>query len=418
MSTSKEAVAQARRDTPSGPIGVDRTLSALERISGALTATTDGVEALLQTLVRTVAEVFDCPFVFIVVRDGERERYAMYPSDDASGGRPFPGAWCITEQTLLAGGPMQVSCLIREGCPCEFPRDLVTVPMSREGLLAGSISLQTSGDRVLDEHNSTLLQVLANQAAVAVQNAKLLAETRELYRQADDLYRLAERKRHELEIARDEIAVMAREQIISDERERIARDLHDDVAQILAGIGLNVEWCRQQLPADETDPVQERLTCLKQLARDGLYEIRHTLLRLAPASVATLGLTRALEKLVSDFEHISRIRARLELTGPEREPATTVSTAIYHICQEALYNAFKHADADQVCVTFGYQDDDVVLSVTDDGIGIPADGGPTDARVTFGLQNMRARAEELGGLLRIERTGDHGTRVTARVPAS
>ena len=398
----------------------ERTLSALERISRALTVTTEGVDVLLQTIVRTVAEVFDCPFVFLVVTSGGTERYALYPPSD--GDRPFPGAWCITEKTLLATGPMQVACRAAEGCPCDYPRNLITVPMSHDGSLQGSISLHTSGDSDLDEYTSSVLQVLANQATVAIQNARLYEESQQLRRRAEDLYRVAfeqkqtaERKRRELEQAQDEIAAMQREQIVSAERERIARELHDDVAQVLVSIGLNVEWCRQQLPGDAV--VQERLSCLKKLARDGLYEIRHALLGLSPTRVSELGLVEAVSKLVDDFEQISRIPTSLQIAGHPRRKRDGTANALYHICQEALYNVFKHARASQVRVLVEFLPDAIGVVVVDDGVGFgSADGEDPASGVTFGLRNMRSRAEELGGHVVIERDGGHGTRVAASIP--
>ncbi|HET9655305.1 MAG TPA: GAF domain-containing sensor histidine kinase [Kineosporiaceae bacterium] len=398
---------------------LDETLSALERISRALTVTTEGVDVLLQTITRTVAEVFDCPFVFLVVRIGETERCAMFPRTDRD--HPLPGAWCVTESTFRSGGPMEVTCRAAEGCPCDYPRRLVTVPMSYDGSLQGSICLQTSGDADLDDYNSSVLQVLANQATVAIQNARLFEESQELRHRAEDLYRVAveqtqaaERKRRELEMARDEIAAMEREQIVSSERERIARELHDDVAQILVSIGLNVEWCRRQLPADAV--LQERLSCLKKLAREGLYEIRHTLLGLSPTRVGELGLVEALRKLVDDFEQISRIPAELEVVGEPRRKDDGTAGALYHICQEALYNVFKHARAEHVTVVVEFRPDRVGVVVVDDGVGFGAQSGDGEESVTFGLRNMRSRAEELGGSVVIERDGDRGTRVTAGIP--
>lgn len=381
---------------------VDHTLSALEQISRALTVTTQGVPVLLQTIVETVATVFDCPFVFLVVRNGDSELFAMHPRrPPGAAGQLFPGAWCITEQTLAASGPMEVVCRADEGCPCVLPRDLVTVPMSRDGLLQGSISFHVTGDSGLDEYNSSILQVLANQATVAIQNARLFEET--------------ERKRRELEAAQDEIDAMAREQIISAERERIARELHDDVAQILAGIGLNVEWCRQQLPPDAV--VQERLACLKQLARDGLYEIRHALQGLSPGIVAQVGLVGALEKLVHDFRHMSRISVALDVSGDVRSVPPGVEIALFGICREALYNVFKHAQADQVDVRLTFEPDEIRLTVVDDGVGLGSAGKLDDGpALTFGLANMRSRAEELGGQLTIEPGEARGTRVSARIP--
>ncbi|MEW6406399.1 MAG: GAF domain-containing sensor histidine kinase, partial [Chloroflexota bacterium] len=330
--------------------------------------------------------------------------------------------WCLTEQTLLESGSMRVTCMARQGCPCAHIRNVVTVPMTRDGLLEGSISLQRRGDRDLDEYDASVLQILANQATVAIQNARLFEESQYLRAQTEELYRVAveqkleaERKRRELEMAQDEIDSMEREQIISMERERIARELHDDVAQILTSIGLNLEWCRQHLPPQS--PVQERIACLKQLARNGLYEIRNAILGLSPTNIAELGLAGALEKLVSDFENISRIAAKLQVTGTPQHSTNGVENALYHICQEALYNVFKHAHAQHVQVQLVFESDATILTVADDGIGLSAGlSGPEPPAVTFGLKNMNARAEEWGGMLTISPGKDKGTRVVARIP--
>ena len=122
---------------------LDRTLSSLERISHALTTTTQGVTVLLQTIVKTVAEVFDCPFVFLVVKNGYKELCAIYPPLEAKSDNDqaeiLEQRWCLTEQTLIESGSMRVNCMASENCPCVHIRNIVTVPMSRDGILEGSI---------------------------------------------------------------------------------------------------------------------------------------------------------------------------------------------------------------------------------------------------------------------------------------
>lgn len=405
---------------------LDRALSSLERISHALTTTTQGVDVLLQTIVKTVAEVFGSQFVFLVIKNGYKEISAIYPpikaKADGTEADFLEHGWCLTEQALLGSGSMRVKCMARKGCPCEQIRNVVTVPMSRDGVLEGSISLQIAGDHDMDENDASTLQILANQATVAIQNARLFEESQYLRAQAEGLYRIAieqkneaERKRRELEMAQDEIDAMEREQIISTERERIARELHDDVAQILSSIGLNLEWCRQHLPPDSS--VEERIVLLKQLARNGLYEIRNAILGMSPVSIAELGLARALEKLVGDFENISRIAAKIAVKGAPRHPATGVENALYHICQEALYNVFKHAQAQRVNVELTFEPDAMVLTVVDDGIGIRAGAsGAESSAARFGLRNMIARAEEFKGTCTICRGEDKGTRIITRIP--
>ncbi len=404
----------------------DRALASLERISHALTTTTLGVDVLLHTVVKTVAEVFGSPFVFLVIKTGLKEVSAIYPplsaQIDGSDTQILQRGWCITEQTLIESGSMRVQCLAREGCPCAQIRNVVTVPMSRDGIFEGSISLQTDDDHDLNEYDASTLQILANQAAVAVQNARLFEESQYLRARAEELYRIAveqkneaERKQRELEMAQDEIDAMEREQIISRERERIARELHDDVAQILSSIGMNLEWCRQQLDPDS--PVQERMGLLKQLARSGLYEIRNAILGMSPVIVSSLGLVAAIEKLVGDFENISRIDATTVVKGVPRHPPADIGDSLYHICQEALHNVYKHAQAAHVTVELEFGENAIILTVVDDGIGIPLSlAGENPTPGTFGLKNMIVRAEKFGGTLTIRREEIRGTRITARIP--
>jgi signal transduction histidine kinase len=404
----------------------DRALASLERISHALTTTTQGVDVLLQTIVKTVAEVFGSSFVYLVISNGSKELSAIYPPIDvqAEAGEMqiLQRGWCIAEQSLIGSGSMRVKCMARDSCPCETIGNVITVPMSREGILEGSISLQTNDDNDLNEYDASTLQILANQATVAIQNARLFEESQYLRAQAEELYRLAveqkneaERKRRELEMAQDEIDAMERQQIISTERERIARELHDDVAQILSSIGMNLEWCRQQIEPDS--PVFGRMGLLKQLARNGLYEIRNAILGMSPLVVSTLGLQAAIEKLVGDFENISRIETTVVIQGVPRQLPDDAGNALYHICQEALHNVYKHAQATHVTVQLQFEENHVVLTVADNGIGIPANLSiEQNSLATFGLKNMIKRAEEFGGTLSIRRANPKGTCITAYIP--
>ncbi len=405
---------------------LDRAISSLERISRALTTTTEGVEVLLQTIAETIAQVFESSFVFISVQSGYKQRCAVYQGSDEPAS-PLQAALrehtpCLDERTLSEPGLIHVNRLPPDHRPCKQLGNIASVPMLRDGKPEGCICLQVNGSRDLDEYDAASLQTLANQAAVAIQNARLFEESLFLRAQTDELYRIAvqqknaaERKQIELQAALDEIDSMEREQIISAERERIARELHDDVAQILYSIGLNLEWCRQRLPVES--PVQERITLLKQLTRNGLYEIRNAILGLSSVNISEIGLTNVLDKLVADFGQISRISARFETEGASRELPSGVGNAHYFIAQEALYNVFKHAQAQQVEVKLIFEPEATTLTVTDDGKGIERkDSREEHAQVALGLKNMHRRAEELGGSLLVRKGDVCGTQVVARIP--
>jgi signal transduction histidine kinase len=404
----------------------DRALSSLDQISRALTTMTEGVDVLLQTLAQTIAEVFDSSFVLIVVKSGYKQRRAVFLAggDEESTSRTelLEHIPCLNEQVLSEQGLVEVNRLPPVHRPCQALGAIVSAPMLREGKPEGRICLQTDGVGRLTENDAAMLRTLANRAAVAVQNARMFEESLYLRAQTEELYRIAvqqkneaERRQVELQAAQDEIDSMEREQIISSERERIARELHDDVAQILISIGLNLEWCRQQLPTESL--VQERLALLKQLARNGLFEIRNTILGLSSINISEVGLTSALAKLAADFEKISRISAEFHVEGESRPLPHGVGNALYYIAQEALYNVFKHAHAQHVEVRLLFEPEAAALTVTDDGVGIAKRDEEEGRRsVTFGIKNMLRRAEELGGSVLIGMGETAGTRITARIP--
>lgn len=405
---------------------LDQALSSLAGISHALTTTTQGVDVLLQTIMRTITNIFDTPFVVLISDEGNNQRRIVHQPAAAPSGSLLDHLLQhladAAEQMASTLQPARIEAVAATGDLDQTGTQFLCVPMMRAGTLVGAICLQINEDRGIDDYDLATCQILANQAAVAIQNAHLFEESRRLQAKSETLYRLAveqkdkaEQKSAALQAALAEIDTMEREQIISAERERIARDLHDSVAQILTSIGINLEWCRQHLPSKS--PLRERIVLLKRLARNGLYEIRSAILGLTSADVAEVGLAAALEKLVGDFEKIAGITACFECHGDERRFDIGVEDALYYICQEALYNVFKHAQAHQVKVTLIFTDQALSLTVIDDGIGIdpvviepPVQGG-----VTFGLNNMAQRITALKGNLSVKNVNGTGTRVVASV---
>lgn len=401
-------------------------ISSLVQITRALTSMTEGVDSLLETIARTIAEVFDSSFVFVDAKAGYKHRRAMYlasgQEESADRVELLEHQPCLNENVLAEQGVVEVDRLSPGRLPCSRLGNVVCLPMPFDGTPEGCICIQSEIPGGPNKDRLALLRVFANQAAVAIGNARMFEESAYLRAQAEDLYRIAvrqkneaERKQLELQEAMDEIDSMEREQIISSERERIARELHDDVAQILISIGLNLEWCRQHLPAGSD--LEERLALLKQMARNGLYEIRNAILGLSSANISEVGLTCALGKLTADFEKISRVHAEFQAEGVSRLLPQGVGNALYYIAQEALYNVFKHARAQSVEIRLLYESEALCLSVTDDGVGIDqGETGLTNGSMTFGIKNMLRRAEELGGSLMIGKGETSGTRIVARIP--
>ncbi|MFB4316476.1 sensor histidine kinase [Actinomadura sp. 21ATH] len=190
-----------------------------------------------------------------------------------------------------------------------------------------------------------------------------------------------------------QLLVQAREAGVNDERRRLAAEIHDTIAQGLAGI-------ITQLQAAEDSEHVRRATAL---ARESLREARRSVHDLAPTHLEHDSLPEALKKIVRDG-------TQLTVTGTVEPLHEEIEAALLRIAQEALANAARHAAAGRVGVTLSYMDDEVTLDVRDDGRGFtrPSRG--------FGLTAMRERAARVAGTLEIESEPGRGTAVSARVP--
>jgi len=202
-----------------------------------------------------------------------------------------------------------------------------------------------------------------------------------------------------------------------EERERIARELHDGLGQALTAIRLDLSAAGRRLGGDEGG-VTEYLGKAQRLTEESLDELRRIVFDLRPPALDHLGLVAALESYAREFEQ--RFKLQVTLTADEftsRLPFE-VETALYRICQEALTNVSKHANASQVLLRLERDSETVALAVRDDGAGFDAasvlDG--SGALRSIGILSMERRAEELGGEFRIESSPGRGTRIRAAMP--
>jgi GAF domain-containing protein len=255
----------------------------------------------------------------------------------------------------------------------------LTVPIMFEGRASGAFGLAWEKTHRSSEEEKRLSVALAQRAAVAINNAALYARAQ----QAASL----------------------------EERQRLARELHDSVSQALYGIALGARTARTQL---DRDPAKagEPLDYVLSLAEAGLAEMRALIFELRPESLETEGLVAALEKQLA----ATRARHGLDVTadlGTEPQAGLEVKEAAYRIAQEALHNIVKHAQAKSVKVALT-ADGALRLTVADDGRGFDASGSFPGH---MGLRSMRERAERAGGALEVESAPGKGTTVTATFPA-
>jgi signal transduction histidine kinase len=196
-----------------------------------------------------------------------------------------------------------------------------------------------------------------------------------------------------------------------EERQRLARELHDSVSQALYGIALGSKTARTLLDRDPTK-LAAPLDYILQLAEAGLTEMRALIFELRPESLANEGLVVALNKQAAALSARHGLTVEADL-GAEPDVPLETKEALYRVAQEALHNIVKHARARHAEVRLRCDDAACVLEICDDGVGFDS-GGSFPGHL--GLRSMHERAARLGGTLAIDSAPGAGTRLTARLP--
>ncbi|MEJ3746339.1 sensor histidine kinase [Actinomycetes bacterium KLBMP 9797] len=214
-----------------------------------------------------------------------------------------------------------------------------------------------------------------------------------------------------------QLLVQAREAGVLDERQRMAREIHDTLAQGLAGILTQLQAAEQTLDAP---PISRRhVTNAINLARESLTEARRTVHAVQPAMLADARLPDAISDVARRWAEVNHIDAVLTTTGDARPMHPDIEVALLRTAQEALANVAKHARANRVGLTLSYMEDLVTLDVRDDGVGFEPNAKRANGSTNggFGLAGMRQRVQRLAGRLDIESELGGGTAISAAVPA-
>jgi signal transduction histidine kinase len=307
---------------------------------------------ILPTLVQTVSESLNLPYVAITLG---------------------PDATAPVAAATGSGTP-----------PC------IRFPLTYQGTIVGHLlASPRRGEMQLSPTDARLLTELAQHAGAAVHGVCLMAHLRGL---TTDL----QRSREQLVLAREE------------ERRRLRRDLHDDLAPTLAGLAITAGTITTLIPRD---PAKASTLAhdLQTEIRDAVRNIRRLVYDLRPPTLDEWGLLAAIRERAAQYSG-----ADLDITvdAPTTLPAlpAAVEVAAYRIVQEALMNVVKHAHAQHCTIRLALANT-LLLEVRDDGVGVS-----TTHAVGVGLQSMRERATELGGTCLVESLPDHGTRVMVHLP--
>jgi signal transduction histidine kinase len=216
-----------------------------------------------------------------------------------------------------------------------------------------------------------------------------------------------------------QLVAQAREAGVHDERQRMAREIHDTLAQGLTGIITQLQAANQV--REQPEAWQRHMDQVEVLARDSLAAARRSVAALGPPELEDSRLPDALADLAARWSTTSRTPAQVRTVGDPLPILPELEITLFRVAQEALANVAKHAKADLVVVTLSYLEDLVMLDVRDNGLGFELDavaarGAPADGS-GFGLRGIRQRLDRVQGTLEIESVPGDGTVVNASVPA-
>jgi len=259
-------------------------------------------------------------------------------------------------------------------------RSILFMPMLIAGRVTGLIAIRFSQKRTFLRKEIELTRALAHQAMLALQLTRLSAQNR----QAD---------------------LMA-------ERNRVARDIHDTLAQGFTGIIAQLEAAKGAISQRKKVRASDHLDRAGELAREGLREARRSVQALRPQALEEKPLAAALKDLIERMTTGTTMHAKLNVQGEPQKLPPELETNLLRIGQEVLTNALRHARASQFDVVLVFEGDVIRLTLRDNGCGFD----PAKNHEGFGLQGMRERAEDMGGQFSLESSDGNGTVVSILLP--
>jgi signal transduction histidine kinase len=352
------------------------------------------VESILQRLVEAARELVDARYAALGIPDGAGG-FAQFLTAGMSDELieslgPLPRTHGLLGAMLETPEPYRIDDIQRDPrfrgwWPSRHPqmRSFLGVPIvARDGIAGAFYLTDKIGAPEFSDEDEELIVTFAAHAAVAIANARLYERSRELN--------------------------------ILEERNRLARELHDAVAQRLFALRLTAQAAGELIDTDRA-AAREQVARLEELAEEAIGELRAVILALRPATIETEGLAATLAKQVDVLRRAHGLSIDLTVTGsPTLPPAA--GSEVLRIAQEALQNALRHADADRVAVTLAGNGSTVTLTVADDGAGFDVEAPAVRSR-RLGLTSMEERAAALGGTLEIDSRPGEGTAVRLAVPA-
>jgi signal transduction histidine kinase len=378
---------------------------ALQRISQDLVSDVD-IDRLLQHILRTAVQVIAGTAGSLILLD-EITDEQVFRVVEGGGGARLQGTrmgrhqgiagWVLQhKQALIVDDPHQDRRFY-----AEVPRSvgfavtsLVCAPMVVRGKAIGVIQVlnKQEGER-FSEADKSLLATFAAQSAIALRNAQLYQDLRQ---------------------ERDRLVAVE-----EDIRRELARDLHDGPTQLVAAIAMDLQFIRRLLDS-EPDQVAEEIQEIESLAKRAMHQLRSMLFDLRPVILETKGLIPALRAYCTRLAQVERFAVHFDASPQIPALTPQAGSAVFAVVQEAITNARKHADSSNVWLSVVCEDDELAITVRDDGVGFDTTTLDTAYRAqgSLGMVIMRERAALIQGTFCIQSAEGEGTTVRLAAPLS
>ena len=257
---------------------------------------------------------------------------------------------------------------------------LLVVPLKVDTKVIGILNILNKPSEITQE-DMRIIDLFADQAAIIIEHVRLQYQA-------------------------EQLAVL-------EERQRLARELHDSVTQALYSVTLYADAARMAFSAEKWDALERNLQEVRNMSREAMYDMRLLVFELRPFMLETEGLASALRARLAAVEGRSGLKTEV-LVEEERRLPIKMEEELYRIAQEGLNNVVKHARAMQVQIRLKYDEKTVSLEMNDDGRGFEPEAAHQSGG--FGLQGIHERVQQLGGTLNIESAPLRGTRLSVRIP--
>ena len=409
---------------------LEQAVQALDGISRALVRTAAGPRTLVEWVVRTATAHLQADWLLFAMADGvlpaARPRFMAVAGGELIDDESSLPADVREHLAVLRGRPWEVE-------SPDSGQGWVRVSMTLDDEPVGGIAARPGAGLEVAATDRAILRVLANQAAVALHNSFLFHATTQLRGRSDQLYDATTRHARDLaarsaelaETQRQLVAAMQR-QALDDERHRIARELHDSVTQSVLSIGMTIEVCRAELESlgGRAGQIAGRLSPAKDLTRHAAEQLRAAIYSLHHIADEAAGPLPVMMRRLSTVHQPAGLSVRVVLEGRPVPLPAEGEQSMLRWTGEALFNAAAHGKATRALIRLRYLADAVIISVSDNGTGDPAQlrralrvaSGGDLSGLHRGLADMLDMADELGGMLSIRRSRTGGVLVRLGIP--